>query len=313
MSIPPPPYKAAAVQAEPVWNDLSGGVTKTIDLIAEAHQQGVSLLAFPELWIPGYPLWIFLGHPMGGLPNLGPALMASSLEVGGAAWQQLSQAAVDKQVTVVLGASLVDHGRVFMGQAFFFADGSAARWREKIEPTSFEKTLFKAGDEVGVAVHDVPGIGRLGALQCFEHLQAENRMRLQGQYEQVHVASWPVLAGPAPETYILSVDANLAVSKSYAIENGAWTIAAMGMLSDRASAQLAAGDPARQAILAGAGQGYAQVIAPNGMPVGAPLKPDEEGLVIAEIDLNLISAGKLFYDPMGSERSRQLRQQIATI
>jgi aliphatic nitrilase len=138
-------------------------------------------------------------------------------------------------------------------------------------------------------------------------------MRLQGQWEQVHVAAWPVLAGPAPETYILSVSANLAVSQSYAIESGAWVLAPMSMLSATASAQLAAGDPARQAILAGAGQGCAQIFAPTGMPVGATLKPDEQGLVMAQIDLSLIAAGKLFYDPMGSARSRELREQIAAI
>jgi aliphatic nitrilase len=238
--------------------------------------------------------------------------MANSLEVDGTAWQRLAQASVDQQMTVVLGASVLDHGRVFMAQCCFFPDVSSHA-RYKLEPTSFEKTLFKSGPESDVAVHDVPGVGRLGTLQCFEHLQAEIRMRLQGQYEQVHVAAWPVLAGPAPETYILSAPANLAVSQSYAIENGVWVLAPMGMLSETVSDQLAGGDAGRQAILAGAGQGYAQIFAPNGMPVGATLKPDEEGLVVAGIDLSLIAGGKLFYDPMGSARSRDLRERIAAI
>lgn len=47
--------KVAAVQAEPVWNDLKGGVAKTIKLIQEAAANGTNVMGFPEVWIPGYP------------------------------------------------------------------------------------------------------------------------------------------------------------------------------------------------------------------------------------------------------------------
>lgn len=47
--------RVGAVQAEPVWFDLEGGVNKTISLIQEAAADGVQVLGFPEVWIPGYP------------------------------------------------------------------------------------------------------------------------------------------------------------------------------------------------------------------------------------------------------------------
>lgn len=47
--------KLAAIQAEPVWNDLQGGVDKTIALIKEAGGQGANVVGFPEVFIPGYP------------------------------------------------------------------------------------------------------------------------------------------------------------------------------------------------------------------------------------------------------------------
>jgi nitrilase len=47
--------RVGAVQAEPVWFDLDGGVDKTISLIEEAASDGVQVLGFPEVWIPGYP------------------------------------------------------------------------------------------------------------------------------------------------------------------------------------------------------------------------------------------------------------------
>lgn len=47
--------RVGAVQAEPVWLDLEGSVNKTISLIEEAAADGVQVLGFPEVWIPGYP------------------------------------------------------------------------------------------------------------------------------------------------------------------------------------------------------------------------------------------------------------------
>lgn len=47
--------RVGAVQAEPVWHDLDGCVDKTIQLIKQAAADGVQVLGFPEVWIPGYP------------------------------------------------------------------------------------------------------------------------------------------------------------------------------------------------------------------------------------------------------------------
>ena len=56
-------YKAAVVQAAPVWIDLEGTVAKTIRYIEEAAKGGAKLIAFPETWIPGYPWYIWVGTP----------------------------------------------------------------------------------------------------------------------------------------------------------------------------------------------------------------------------------------------------------
>lgn len=47
--------RVAAIQAEPVWNDLQGGVDKAIAYIQEAASNGANVLGFPEVFIPGYP------------------------------------------------------------------------------------------------------------------------------------------------------------------------------------------------------------------------------------------------------------------
>ena len=51
--------KAAAVQAEPAWLDLAASVKKACNLITEAAKNGAEIIAFPEVWIPGYAAWIW--------------------------------------------------------------------------------------------------------------------------------------------------------------------------------------------------------------------------------------------------------------
>ena len=50
--------KIATIQAEPVWNDLQGGVNKAIALIKEGASNGANVLGFPEVFIPGYPWYV---------------------------------------------------------------------------------------------------------------------------------------------------------------------------------------------------------------------------------------------------------------
>jgi hypothetical protein len=51
--------RVAVTQQEPLWLDLAGTVDKTCRLIEEAAQNGAQLITFPEVWITGYPMWIW--------------------------------------------------------------------------------------------------------------------------------------------------------------------------------------------------------------------------------------------------------------
>jgi predicted amidohydrolase len=51
--------RVAVTQHEPVWFDLAGTVDKTCRLIEEAASNGAQLITFPEVWVCGYPMWIW--------------------------------------------------------------------------------------------------------------------------------------------------------------------------------------------------------------------------------------------------------------
>jgi nitrilase len=54
--------KVAVTQHEPIWFDLAATVEKTCHLIKVAAESGAKMIVFPEVWIPGYPAWIWYAH-----------------------------------------------------------------------------------------------------------------------------------------------------------------------------------------------------------------------------------------------------------
>ena len=58
-----PVFKAAAVQAAPVFKDKpvyfdsKATLEKAVSLIAEAGRNGAKLIVLPETFLPGYPYW----------------------------------------------------------------------------------------------------------------------------------------------------------------------------------------------------------------------------------------------------------------
>ena len=57
-------FTAAAVQAAPVYLDPDKTVAKAVALIEEAAAHGASLVAFPEVFVPGYPYWNWTMNPV---------------------------------------------------------------------------------------------------------------------------------------------------------------------------------------------------------------------------------------------------------
>ncbi len=288
-------YRVAAVQAEPVWLDLDATVDKTIALIEQAAAHDVALVAFPETWIPGYPLFLWLGAVAGQMPQIA-RYHANSVTVDGPQLTAIRQAARRNGVTVALGHSEKDHGSLYMAQTLIGADGDVLLHRRKLKPTHVERSLFGEGDGGDLRVARTP-LGRVGALNCWEHLQPLSKYALYAQHEQVHIAAWPAFGLYRGVAYALSAEANLAATQTYALEGGCFVIAATQVIGDAAFEAFATTD--EQRALLGAGCGASRVFGPDGAPLGTPLADDAEGLLVAEVDLAQIDLAKNAADPAG--------------
>lgn len=287
--------KVAAVQAAPVFLDVSGTVAKAIELIAEAGRQGVQLLAFPETWIPGYPFWIWLDSPASGMQFVA-RYHQHSVVAGGPEDQALAAAAKRHGVMVAMGVSERDGGSLYMGQWLYGPDGNVIARRRKLKPTHVERTLFGEGDGSDLKVVTT-SLARIGALCCWEHLQPLTKYAMYAQHEQIHIAAWPSFSLYVGAAYALGPELNTAASQMYAAEGQCFVLASCGVVSSAMIEMMCDTPPKRELLKAGGG--YARIFGPDGAPLGTPLAADAEGLVIADIDLDMITYAKSAADPVG--------------
>lgn len=288
-------YRVASVQAEPEWLDLDAGVEKTIALIRQAADAGASLVAFPELWLPGYPIFLWLDAVVGQVPFVA-RYHASSMSTRDPRLARVRRAARESNIAVALGWSEKDHGSLYVAQTLIGADGAVQLHRRKLKPTHVERTLFGESDGSHLAVVDTD-LGRIGALCCWEHLQPLSKYALYAQHEQVHVASWPAFglyAGLVPQ---LGAEANLAASQTYALEGGCFVLVATQVLGDAAIRTFAQTDAQRD--LLSPGWGSSRVYGPDSALISDPLDGHLEGVVTADVDLAAIDLAKNAADPAG--------------
>jgi len=296
MPVTHPKFRAAAIQAAPVFLDLDASIDKAIGLVAEAAGKGAKLIAFPETFLPGYPWFIWLDSPAWGMQFI-QRYHDNSLVYGSAQADRLAQAAKDHDIVVVMGHSEKQGGSLYMGQWIIGADGETIAQRRKLKPTHVERTVFGEGDGSDLAVHDTP-LGRVGALCCWEHLQPLSKYAMYAQNEQVHIAAWPSFSLYRGGAYALGPEVNNAASRIYAVEGSCFVLAPCATVSKEMVATLCGDDPMKRQLLLEGG-GFTAIYAPDGQLMHEPLPEGTEGIVYADLDLGMISLAKAAADPAG--------------
>lgn len=286
--------KAAAVQAAPVFMDLKGTVAKTVEMIEEAAGQGCDLVVFPETWLPGYPWYIWLNNTMTNMKYFSQ-YHANSLVVGSDEFNTIAQAAKDNNIYVSTGASEQDHGSLYIAQFLFGRDGSLLSGRRKLKPTHQERAVYGDGDGSDLCVIETD-IGRIGQLACWEHLQPLSKYAMYSMHEQIHCAAWPGFSC-MPQAYALGPELNNAASQMYAAEGQCFVVGACGMVSDEMMDIMVESDEHKE--LLSAGGGHAVIFGPDGKSLVDKIPHDQEGLLIADLDINSITIAKVFADPVG--------------
>ncbi len=288
-------YRAASVQAAPVYFDKDGGVARTIELIDQAAAAGARLIAFPECWIPGYPWWAWLDAPAASMQfvqrHFNNCITADGPEVA-----SIAQHAVSRGIYTVLGYSERKDGSLYIAQLHIDPFDRTMTTRRKLKATHIERTIFGEGDGSDFFVRDTP-LGRIGSLCCWEHLNPLNKFAMYAQNEQVHIGAWPGFSLYADKAFALGPELNTAVSQVYAAEGQCFVIAASTLVTPEIQDMICDTDFKRELLPVGGGA--ARIFGPDGRPLADALPDTQQGLVFADIDLDMISLAKSAADPSG--------------
>ena len=126
--------------------------------------------------------------------DLGVRYVKNSLRVDSPEMKRICEAAAANKINVALGFSENSADSVYIAQALIGEDGEIKMRRRKMKPTHMERTIFgDASGECLANVVEVPDVGKVGSLACWEHIQPLLKYYMMAQKEQIHVSAWPPL------------------------------------------------------------------------------------------------------------------------
>lgn len=292
--------RVAAVQAEPVWLNLEGCVEKTIKLIQEAGEKKVQVLGFPEVWIPGYPWPIWTKSAVTNT-ELIHTYMANSLSLDSPEMERIKSACKEANIFVVLGFSERAGASLYITQAFISEEGELLHFRRKIKPTHVERALWGDGHAESLKVVVESKFGKIGGLNCWEHLQPLLRYYEYTQEVEIHVASWPPMFPPPDPAekwpFHETDEGSIIATQGLAIEGATFVLLSTQVVTEAGSEVLKLkGGPA---VLNIPGGGFAMIFGPDGARLTEPIPSGEEGMLTANIDLSAIDYAKSLIDVVG--------------
>jgi nitrilase len=280
--------RVAAAQIAPDLNSAEGTLARVLETMRDAARRGVELIVFPETFVPYYPYFSFVLPPVQqGAPHL--LLMDRAPTVPGPLTDAVAAAARELGMVVVLGVNERDHGSLYNTQLIFDAGGKLLLKRRKITPTYHERMVWGQGDASGLVAVKTR-VGRVGALACWEHYNPLARYALMADHEEIHCAQFPgSLVGQ------VFADQMAVTIRHHALESGCFVVNATGWLSDEQIRSITPDEKLQGALRGGC---HTAIVSPEGRYLAEPLT-EGEGLVIADLDMALITKRKRMMDSVG--------------
>ncbi len=297
-----PKFKACAAHVAPIFLDADATVQKACALIAEASRAGARLIAFPESFVPGFPVWAGVQAPIKN-HEFFKRIAANSIEVPGPEVATICAAAREHAITVSIGVSersAVSLGCLWNSNLLIGADGTLHNHHRKLVPTFYEKLVWANGDGDGLRV-TATDIGKIGMLICGENTNPLARYTLIAQGEQVHISSyppvWPTRLSNEPGRYDLASAIRIRAG-AHSFEGKVFNVVSSGFLDQRTLAALRGIERDGRDTLEHSPQAVSMVLGPSGEVISDTLC-ESEGLLYQEIDVSKCVEPKQFHDVVG--------------
>lgn len=286
--------RVAAVQATYKLMNRDATIDRVAELTADAAAQGAQLVVFPEVFVPGTPIWIWTQPIWDGDDEWFQLLLENAVVVPGPATDRLGAIAAEHGVWLVIGIQEqeLNGGTIYNTLLYFSPEGTLIEKHRKLMPTGGERTIWGMGDGSTLRVVATP-FGRIGGLICWENYMPLARFHMYAQGVDIWVA--PTLAVG---------DGWIASMQHLARENWMYVVGANPVLHvDRIPADFP--DRARlvpERFLEQRGEwvepGNSVIVGPGGKIIAGPIRQREETL-IADLDMADVRAARRFLDPVG--------------
>jgi nitrilase len=286
-----PAVKVAAVQAAYSLMDQQACLATTVALLQEASAAGARIVVFPEVFIPGTPIWIDTAPIWEGDDEWFSLLVDQAVVIPGPVTDALADAARDTGTYLVVGVNERDKhgGTIYNTTIYVGPDGALLGKHRKLMPTGSERTVWGMGDGSTLPVVDTP-YGRLTGLTCWENYMPLARFYLYSQGVDIWVA--PTLA---------TGDGWVAAMRHIAQENRCYVI---GVNPCVHADQIPAWFPHRDRVwrTEHSGEwvegGNSVIVDPKGAILAGPAR-HEQVILYADLDLAAVRAARRYFDPVG--------------
>jgi len=289
----------SAAQLTPVYLNKKLTIEKACEAIFTAGNSGAKLIVFPEVFISGYPDWIWLVPNSNAkeLNELYIDLLRNSVSVQDASTEKLCKAAKSANIHVAIGIherNVKRSGSSLYNSILFISDkGKILGIHRKLIPTGGERLIWAQGDGSTLTAYST-SIGKLGGLICWENFMPLARTALYEQGTQILVAP----------TWDKSTNW-IETMRAYAREGGMYIISAcMALKVDDIPNKYNFKNmyPKEKEWI---NIGNSCIIGPNGKIIEGPLT-SKEGILYAELNLDEISNAKRMFDVAGHYSRRDV-------
>jgi len=294
------PVRVACAQVEPVIFDRDATLEKLAVVAGEAAAGGARLVLFPETFVPVYPSsrWARSLAVWGeGGKELWARLAQASLTVPSAETERIGSVAREHGLVLAVGVNERAGGTLYNTLLVFTPDGELALRHRKLMPTNHERMVWGLGDGEGLATIETD-LGRVGGLICWENFMPLARAALYESGLDIYLAP----TADDSETWLESI-------RHIAREGRAFVLSCC--VYQRASSY-----PDDVPIAEGPdllGRGGSAIVGPDGGYLAGPLW-DEEGILFAELEPDLLFAERQRFDPAGHySRPDVLRLQVTPL
>jgi nitrilase len=289
-----PQVRAAVVQAAPVLFEREASIRKACRLAADAAAQGAQLILFPEAFIPAYPRGLGFGTVVGSRSEAGrrtwERYWANSVDVPGPATEALGAAAREARAYLAIGVVERDtqfsRGTLYCTLLYFGPEGQLLGKHRKLKPTAAERLIWGEGDGSTLTVLDTE-LGKMGGLICWENYMPLARTALYGKGVELYLAP----TADARDSWQATLRHIACEGRCFVLGCNQFVTKAMVPADLEGIADL---DDAPEVLC----RGGSAIVSPLGEYLSGPLY-DQEGMLVADLDLAEVARGKFDLDVVG--------------